>query len=102
MGGRNQLNVSLEDSIITLAANAMEHTHPNRTTSPRLDFLDTHPLIRQLEVYQSLTPDWFGARCLDLATTCSHSNAAEKKYRTSISWFQSSGTLMGLFSGIGF
>ena len=27
--------------------------------APQLDFLDTHPLIRQLDVYQSLTPDCF-------------------------------------------
>ncbi len=33
----------------------LEQTGP----TPQLDFLDTHPLIRQLDVYQSLTPDCF-------------------------------------------
>lgn len=33
----------------------LEQTGP----SPQLDFLETHPLIRQLEAYQVLTPDCF-------------------------------------------
>jgi len=34
--------------------------------APQLDFLETHPLIRQLDVYQSLTPDCFNPQTQNL------------------------------------
>jgi len=37
-----------------------QRTLPERTgPSPQLEFLDTHPLIRSLDVYEALTPDCF-------------------------------------------